>query len=133
MCPVRFLRGSDLTSGPLDVQEGIAPQPIYMGLGTGCAKLTGAVSSNTGDGKGVVVLFPVAAAASPSIVNIRSDKSFAVPELPPGDYRVYAVNDLAGLEYANPQAFLTIPGEEVHLDANQTTHVDIELYRRDAQ
>jgi hypothetical protein len=134
MCVQSISSGNrDLAREPLVVQESVAPQPIQMVLGTGCAKLTGAVSDNNGDGKGVVVLFPVSAAASPAVLDIMPDKSFGVEELPPGEYRIFAVNDVTGLEYANPQALLTIPTEEVHLEANQTTHVNVELYRRESQ
>lgn len=121
----------DLTSGELTVEPDIAPQPIHVVLGTDCAKLTGSVSSNDGDPAGMVVLMPVSAPASPMLLNMMPDRSFARQTLSPGDYRIFAVSDIAGLEYANPEAVLNIPSEEIHLDANQTTHVSLELYRRE--
>jgi hypothetical protein len=132
MCVQSISSGNrDLASGVLTVSEDIAPPPIHVVFGTGCAKLTGTVSSDNGDGAGMVVLVPVSAPTSPSILMTMPDKSFARQELPPGDYRIFAVSDLAGLEYANPQAMLNIPSEEIHLDPNQTTHVNLELYRRE--
>jgi Carboxypeptidase regulatory-like domain len=132
MCVQSISSGNtDLESGLLAVQDGIATQPIHVVLGTACANLTGVVSSNNGDAAGMVVLLPVSAPASPAILMTMPNRSFARRELSPGDYRIFAVSDLAGLEYANPQAVLNIPSQEIHLDANQTTQVNLELYRRE--
>lgn len=123
---------TDLLHGTLNVQAGITPQPIHVVMGAACAKLSGRVSDSEGDGKGMVVLVPLSAASSPLILNIMPNKSFAIQGLAPGDYRVFAVNDLTGLEYANPQAIQMIPNKEVHLEPNQTTQVDLELHHREA-
>jgi hypothetical protein len=134
MCADSVTSGNtDLVHGTLNVQAGITPQPIHVVMGAACAKLSGTVSDNDGDGKGMVVLVPLSAASAPLILNIMPNKSFAMQGLSPGDYRIFAVTDLTGLEYANPQAILTIPNKEIHLDPNQTTQVDLELHHREAQ
>jgi hypothetical protein len=132
MCVQSISSGNrDLAGGVFVVPEGVAPQPIHVEFGTGCGRLTGTVSSDNAGGPAAVMLVPVSAPGSPTILWTMPDKSFARQELSPGDYRIFAVSDIDGLEYANPQAMLNIPSEEIHLDANQTTHVNLELYRRE--
>lgn len=132
MCVQSISSGNrDLAGGVFVVPEGVAPQPIHVVFGTGCGRLTGTVSSDNAGGPATVVLLPVSVPGLPSILMTMPNKSFARQELSPGDYRIFAASDIDGLEYANPQAMLNIPSEEIHLDANQTTHVNLELYRRE--
>ncbi|MBV8866800.1 MAG: hypothetical protein JO210_15505, partial [Acidobacteriaceae bacterium] len=79
---------------------------------------------------GVLLLTSETSFLEPQILGFQGNQSMTVSNLSPGSYRLYAISDLDGLEYANPQAMREIPSEIVNLEPNGKTAIAITVLNR---
>jgi hypothetical protein len=120
----------DLTRNALLISPGAQPPPIVVSLGTGCATLTGTVRSETQNAPAFVILTSDSAPSDPKLYPIQSNQNFTFSSLSPGAYRIWAFSNIAGLEYANPDALREYPSQEVNLAANQNATMNVDLVVR---
>lgn len=92
------------------------------------AALSGTVRSAAGPSPAMVVIVPQAGKMSPRVIR-STDGNFSASGLAPGDYLVFAFDQLGGLEYTNPGALEPYASEAAHvtLSANQTAQVSPDL------
>ena len=125
---------TDLSREPLILSAGAAPPPILVTLRTDCPTLEVALHSNgTGDSggvAGVIIAAPETTFAEPQIIGIQGSGSATFANLSAGAYRVYAVSDLEGLEYANPQAMRGIESQTVNLAPGQKASLNLQVVKR---
>jgi hypothetical protein len=132
-------------SGPLNLLEqnltvvpGASLQPIEVLLRDDFATLDGSVSSDSRDDPAAVLIIPEGTQqpvrmiglmrSGPTIDSNRPAAEFTMPQLPPGNYKVLAV-DTTDFEYANPavlQKYLS-KAKEISLAPNQQAKVKLEL------
>ncbi|HEY3457417.1 MAG TPA: carboxypeptidase-like regulatory domain-containing protein [Bryobacteraceae bacterium] len=125
--------GVDLTRNSLVVSEGGQTSPIDITLEDNCASIQGQVRMDHPVENVFVILTPSSHAILPQTVVLQPDGSFAFNRLSPGDYRLYAVSSVEGLEYGNPEAMRQIDGVSVTLAAKQKSSVTLNLVMRDAK
>ena len=94
--------GVDLLSDNLTVVEGEKPSPIEVTLRDGAGTISGTVTP-AGDPLRVLVLLVQPHGSSNFIREaVVMQGSFTMPDVPPGDYAVLALDGAVGLEYADP-------------------------------
>jgi hypothetical protein len=118
---------SDLLTSELTVSEGAAPAPIQVTLRSDCAKLSGKVNTAPSSATATLVAISDVPGLMPAFAQIRADGTFQTQELSPGDYHVYAVPTIEGLEYGNPDVLRALRGQAIHLEANQMGNVTLDL------
>jgi hypothetical protein len=96
-----------------------------------CGAIQGRVRLEKEASPGVALLLPASHAVTPQTVPLASDGTFSFSQLSPGDYQVYALSDIEGLEYANPEALRGLNGAHVSLAPKQTASVNLELITRE--
>ncbi len=125
-----FYGGADVSREPLTVSAGSQPPPLTVNIRNDCATLTVTPHSDSTGASGVLLLTSDASFLEPQILGTQPTQSMTLTNLSPGSYRLYAVSDLDGLEYANPQAMRDFPSEAVNLEPNGNAAVNIELFNR---
>ena len=104
--------------------------PMEILLRDDSANLTATVKSSDGSPTRaiVVVVRQDAGKMAPRVVR-GSGNEFSVYALPPGDYLVFAFENIDDLEYANPEAFAPYASKAAHvtLTPNQKAQVSLEL------
>ncbi len=120
----------DLARNDLLVSSGSQPQPITVSLRNDCATLTGTVRSEAQNVQAFVVLLADSAATDPQLFPLQSNQQFTFSNLSPGTYRVWAFSNVAGLEYANPEALREYAGQQIELAPGQTASANLELVIR---
>jgi hypothetical protein len=127
VCLTSMLSGSqDLMREELVVTAGTQPPPIQIIVNSNCAQLT--ISANTKDAF-VAVISSDGAGFEPRTLG-SGNNSPVVSNLGAGDYKIYAFDDLAGLEYANPEVMREFKSQSVHLELGQKTSVPLEVNER---
>jgi uncharacterized protein (DUF2141 family) len=121
----------DLTRNSLLIAPGSQPAAIQVEVADNCGSIQGRVRLEKEGSPGVALLLPASHAVMPQTVPLASDGTFSFTQLGPGDYQVYALSDVEGLEYANPEALRGINGEHVSLTPKQTASVNLELITRE--
>jgi len=120
--------GTDLLDAPLVVHSGSAPPPIQITLRDDVANLTVNCEKDGKQQNCAVILAP--AHGEP-----RLFYGWAVTSgLAPGDYRAYAFDNAADLEYANPEAMRDYlsKGQAFTLEPNDQKTITVEVIHRDA-
>lgn len=125
-----FYGGADVSREPLTVSAGSPPPPLTINIRNDCATLTVTPHSDSPDASGMLLLTSDAFFLEPQILGIQANQSITLSNLSPGTYHLYALSDLDGLEYANPQAMRDLPSETVNLEPNGKTAISIELFNR---
>ena len=94
--------GVDLLSDNLTVVEGEKPSPIEVTVHDGAGTIGGTVTP-AGDPLRVLVLL-VQPQGSRNLIRETTviQGAFTIPDVPPGDYSILALNGAVGLEYADP-------------------------------
>lgn len=115
----------------LTIAPGAAVQPIEVVLRDDFATLEGRITlGQPGDGFASVMIIPESAPQhTRNVVLYRPADSFQIPQLPPGNYRVLAVDNAAEFEYVNPDVLQKYAGkaQEIRLAPSQKAKVDLEL------
>jgi hypothetical protein len=120
--------GSDVERNGLTISPGAAPDPVEVALANDCGSIQLAVNSG-GLTNVWVVIVPERPGSDP--IEMMGG-GFTVSKLRPGSYRVYAFDDISGLEYANPEAMQTFSPKEISIGENQTVQVTLDVIKRNA-
>jgi hypothetical protein len=129
--------GRDLADTPIDLMsEDVSG--IVLTFTDRPSSFTGVVSSGpNGDGRAVVVVFPVDAAewtatgTAPRrmrMTRATADGSYLLPALPPGDYYVAALHELAGDDWRDPAVLeiLARSAAQVHVSEGERKTQDLQ-------
>ncbi len=122
--------GADVSREPLTVSAGSPPPPLTVNIRNDCATLTITPHADSPEANVVVLLTSDASFIEPQIFGVQGNSNVTMSNLTPGSYHLYAVSDLEGLEYANPQAMRDIPSQTVNLEPNGKTALNVELVDR---
>jgi len=121
--------GIDLTRDDLTVALGSQPAPIDVVLRTDCATLNVNLTRSDEAAPVAVVVVSGNRSFEPRLINFNGSNA-KIPNLTPGDYRIFAFSSAAGLEYANPEALRDYTGQEITLAPNQQVEVSINIIER---
>ncbi len=125
-CVDSIFSGSvDLTRNDLVVAPGSSPQPIIVSLRNDCATLTATIRSEGENPSGALLLISDSPHSDPKVLPFQANGDMSVGGLTPGDYHLYALSTLDGLEYANPEALRSVPSQSIHLAAKEQGHLTI--------
>ncbi len=120
---------TNLLESDLSVAPGSSPQPIEITLRDDVAFLSGTVSLENLSLSATILAFSEHTSVPPRIQPTYSGGNFQLPSLPPGTYKILAVDHPDRLEYANPEAvkkYLS-KAREVTLSPEQSAKIDLEL------
>jgi len=124
---------TDLFAEPLTVGSGSQVAPIQVVLRDDVASLAGEVRSDGAAVPGTVLaVMADAPMRTPRAVLADAQGAFRFDNLPPGDYVVLALDNIAGLEYANRDALRDYlsQGTRVALGSKDAKTVSVELIHR---
>jgi hypothetical protein len=120
----------------LTVSAGASLSPIEVVLRDDFATVECSVTSNGRDDSATVLFFPEGASQQVRAIGLSLSPTadpnhpvvFAMPQLPPGNYKVLAV-DSPEFEYGNPEVLQKYLSKtrEVYLSSNQKAEVKLEL------
>ncbi len=111
----------DLMHEPLVIAEGSPPAPLQVTLRNDCASLNVTVQFQDHAPGGSLLLVSDSPAFEPKTgwIQGNSASNFSFSGLTPGAYHLYAVSNLNGIEYTNPDALRGLDGQEITLAPNQ--------------
>ncbi len=121
---------TDLTRNDLIVSPGSAPSPIEVTLSHNCAAISGSVTGQGEPVSGILLLVPESSSMQPVLLPVQPSGKFKFNSVSPGSYRLYAFDDIDGLEYANPEALRDFPSQQLELVAGQQAQVNVQLIAR---
>jgi hypothetical protein len=123
---------TDLLDAPLVIHPGTAPPAIQITLRDDGANLMLNCTKETKPQSCAVLLAP--SHGRPIILYGFGSGGVSASGLAPGDYRIYAFDYAADLEYANPEAMrdYSSKGQGVSLEPNEQKTLTIEVIHRDA-
>lgn len=123
--------GLDLLREPLVVTGGFDPQPIEVTLRDDAASLRGSVKSVAGPQARVLVVPERRPTQRLQALPVGRDGSFQLQGLAPGEYEIFALDRLDGIEYQNREALSKFESQAAHitLSANQEARVTVDLIR----
>lgn len=122
---------TNLLESDLTVAPGSVPQTIEITLRDDAASLSGNVSLDNQVLSATVLAISEHASISPRIQPTDPSGGFELSMLPPGAYKILAVDHPDRLEYRNPEAlkkYLT-KAREVTLSPDQSAKIDLELVK----
>jgi hypothetical protein len=120
----------DVAHNDFLISPGSAPPAITISLRNDCATVSGTVRSEHQNAQAFVLLVPDSAPAEPQIIPVQLNQNFTFPSFSPGTYHIWAFSNVAGLEYANPEALRDYPSQQVTLAANQKLSLSLDLVTR---
>jgi carboxypeptidase family protein len=122
---------TNLLESELPVAPGSSPQPIEITLCDDVASISGNVSMNNQPLSGMIFAFSDHASIPPRIQPTDPSGGFQIPFLPPGTYKILAVDHPDRLEYANPEALKKYlsKAREITLSPDQSARIDLELVK----
>ena len=123
---------TNLDDEPIDIQPG-PPQSIEIVMKDDVASLSGNVTGNDdANAKVTVLLIPARASARIRNFPVSGNGTFQAGNLAPGQYKLYAFDNINDLEYANPEVMrqYSSKGVDVTLDSNGTASVNVPLTKR---
>lgn len=118
---------TDLAQNELVVPAGPPAPPISITLGNDCGTVSGTVRATEGSANGTVLLVSNSLLTQPKIAQIQRGGSFTFQNLSPGEYHVYAISSIEGLEYGNAEALRDFGGQQIELGPNQKADVTLDL------
>jgi len=129
-CLASVTSGSqNLLREELVVSPGSAVPPIQISKGDNCPQLT--VTFNR-KGPAVGIITSTSKGFQPRLFGV-SEQGHTFIGLPPGEYNVYAFDDVNELEYANPDALRNFKSQTVSLEAGQKASAQLEVNDRRPQ
>jgi hypothetical protein len=120
---------TNLLESDLSVAPGSSPQPIEITLRDDVATLSGTVSSDNQPLSATILAISEHASILPRIQPTDPNGGFQLSLLPPGAYKILALDHPDRLEYANPgalQKYLS-KAREIILSPDQSAKIDLEL------
>ena len=126
LCFTSILSGSrNLLKEELTVPVGGSVEPILITESNSCPQLT--LTSNA-KGPVTAVIAGDSSSLEPRVVGIPG-AGFTI-SLNPGEYKVYAFDDVTGIEYANPDAMRSFKSQTASLEAGQKASLQLEVNER---
>jgi len=124
--------GTDLLDAPLVLRSGASTPPIQITMRDDVANLTVNCATDGKQQSCAVILAP--AHGEPRLFYAWAASSAVASGLAPGDYRAYAFDNAAGLEYGNPEAMRDYlsKGQAFTLEPNDQKTISVEVIHRDA-
>jgi hypothetical protein len=121
----------NLLENDLTVPPGGSVQPIEIVLRDDVANLGGKVLSDGQPVLATIVALPRQGAVFPRVQPTQPDGTFEFGLLPPGDYRILAVDRADELEYRNPEVLQKYFSkvQEITLSPDQTAKMELELVK----
>ncbi len=122
---------TNLLESSLSVAPGGSVQPIEIVMRDDVASLSGNVSSDSQPLSATVLAIPERSSAQPFLQPADSNGIFQFAFLPPGAYKVLAVDHAEQLEYSNPDVLRKYlsKARETTLSADQAARIDLELVK----
>ena len=122
---------TNLLESSLSVAPGGSVQPIEIVMRDDVASLSGNVSSDSQPLNATVLAIPERSSAQPFLQPADSNGIFQFAFLPPGAYKVLAVDHAEQLEYSNPDVLRKYlsKARETTLSADQAARIDLELVK----
>ena len=123
--------GTDLAHEDLVIYPG-ASQPLEVVVRDDAASLDVSLQSDESETQGTVLIVPDRRLAPPQLRNARMGDVGRFGGLAPGDYRVFAFDDISGLEYMNADVMREYfpKSARITLQANDRASVHLELIHR---
>ena len=121
----------NLLENDLTVPPGGSVQPIEIVIRDDVANLEGKVLSDGHPAMATIVAIPRQGASFPRVQPTNQDGTFEFGLLPPGDYKILAVDRADELEYTNPtvmQKYLA-KEQEITVSPDQTAKIELELVK----
>ncbi|MDQ2843355.1 MAG: carboxypeptidase-like regulatory domain-containing protein [Acidobacteriota bacterium] len=118
---------TDLAREPLTISADAPPQMLTVNLRNDCATLAVTVHADSRDTQGMLVVLADAPFMEPQLLGFQPNSASASVNLSPGAYHIYALSDLNGIEYANPEAMRAYPSETVTLEPHAQKSIAVEL------
>ena len=121
----------DLLDSDLSIAPGTLPQPIEITLRDDVASLAGTVSLGNQFLSATILAFSEHASVPARIQPTDPGGGFLLPFLPPGVYKILAVDSADRLEYTNPEALKKYlwKARAIPLSPGQSAKVDLELVK----
>lgn len=122
---------TNLLESHLSVAPGGSVQPIEIVMRDDVASLSGNVSSDSQPLSATVMAIPERSSAQPILQPADSNGSFQFAFLPPGAYKILAVDHAEQLEYSNPDVLRKYlsKARDTTLSADQAARIDLELVK----
>jgi hypothetical protein len=125
-CVTGITSGSvDLMREALVVSAGSSVPPIQVVDSSNCATLS--VSANT---EAYLIITSNLEGFNTQFPFRTNAQGTTIPDLAPGEYKIYAFDDVQDLEYANPEVMRNYKGQTVELEAGQKASVQLEVNQR---
>jgi len=120
---------TNLLESDLSVAPGSSPQPIEITLRDDVATLSGTVSSDNQPLSATILAISEHASIPPRIQPVDPNGGFQLSFLPPGAYKILALDHPDRLEYGNPEALQKYlsKAREIILLPDQSAKIDLEL------
>jgi hypothetical protein len=120
---------TNLLESDLSVAPGSSPQPIEITLRDDVATLSGTVSSDNQPLSATILAISEHASIPPRIQPTDPNGGFQLSFLPPGAYKILALDHPDRLEYGNPEALQKYlsKAREIILSPDQSAKIDLEL------
>jgi hypothetical protein len=125
-----FYGNTDVTRTPLVITSGAPPQALEVNLRNDCGSIEIKMQTESQRPSGVLLIVPEESPAETQVVGVSGNMTYQASNLSPGRYRIYALTNIDGLEYAVPDAMRGLPYQEVTVDAGQSATVNIEIAER---
>jgi hypothetical protein len=122
---------TDLLESELSVAPGSSPQPIEITLRDDVASLSGNVLMNNQPLSATVLAISEHLSVPARIQVTDPNGNFQLPFLPPGAYKILAVDHPERIEYANPDALRKYlsKARDLILSPDQSAKMDLELVK----
>jgi hypothetical protein len=122
---------TNLLESRLSVAPGGSMQPIEIVMRDDVASLSGNVSSDSQPLNATVMAIPERSSRQPILQSADSNGSFQFAFLPPGAYKILAVDHPEQLEYSNPDVLRKYlsKARDTTLSADQAARIDLELVK----
>jgi len=120
---------TDLLTSDLVVDSSASARPIEIVLRRGAATLSGTVNLKDATRGAVVCLLPEKSNVKPLFQPAAANGSFQFENLPPGDYRIAAVDSLVDVDLSNPASLKKISSaaSEISLAPSQSLTLSLDL------
>ncbi len=122
---------TNLLDSDLSVAPGSSPQPIEITLRDDVATLSGTVSLDNKPLSATILAISEHPSILPRIQPTDSSGGFQLASLPPGAYKILALDHPDRLEYSNPDAMRNylLKAREITLAPDQSARIDLELVK----
>jgi hypothetical protein len=127
------MAGKEVSPRRILVVGGHLISVLDVGLGTSTATISGIVNAQQVIPERTGVIVQPAGSDQVLVVLANQQRHFRLQNLPPGDYRLYAWDDLKDVEYRNPRYLKTFQNKSTTLTVNENEPItDVELTTIDA-